>query len=578
MNLGLGYVLAVCLLLAGCGAAQDGTVPAGTESQAEPAAMDWRTGYKSCLADLCDQDAQRRMAGYPEGGDPPLGHYVLYDIDKDGVPEMLVEYSSCEADRRTDVYGWADGAPAELGQFSSGHCSVYTWPGENAAALRYGHMGVEYIYKIRVADGALTMETLLEAGLEEPVAEYTDMASFLPGSTCLDEQGVRAVLDGTLDEETGIYTQGPNTALIDRYVETLEPDFTYNESGLADWQRGYADFLRVLCKREAAVRNIDRPDYDPNEYPGEIGMLSEGYCLYDIDKDGTPELFIRYGNSEAAYHTYVYGWADGVVAELGDFYSGHSSLYTWPEENAVAVNWGHMGGHYVEKISLVNGALAHERVFEERVGEAGYTDITDIVSGSLNIREVRTTLGLTFLEEAGSNADRPLLLPVYNYGRERGRQEPDTDRDAVVRAAITAVLADGAAFYGVSADGFGGDTGWTALEQYLAPGGVDRFADAPQTLDKLAWVDMDGDGQTECLLALRDAEGWPDQYVILSEQEGTVYAYCVNYCGSGEVGADGVFRNAGGADAFAVSFWKDQCYPYSVPYHETVPELEWEQL
>lgn len=356
----------------------------------------------------------------------------------------------------------------------------------------------------------------------------------------------------------------------------LEPDFTYDESGLADWQRGYADFLRALCKEEAAVRNIDRPDYDPNEYPSEIGILSDGYCLYDMDEDGIPELFIKYGNCEAAYHTRVYGWLDGAVAELGDFSSGHSSLYTWPEENAVALNWGHMGGHYVEKIGLVDGTLTFEEVFSENISpENPYTKIEDIVPGSTYLRKVRTTLGLTFSEEAGSTADTPLLLPIYDYGRERARRELDPDRDAAARRAITAVLEDGAEFYGVSADAFGGDTGWTTLEQYLAPGGVGSYADTPQTVDKLAWLDMDGDGQTECLLSLGDAEGWLDQYVIFSEQDGTVYAYCVNYCGDDSVNADGVFYHPEYGEPFAVSFWKNQCYLYTASYDETVPAVEW---
>lgn len=242
----------------------------------------------------------------------------------------------------------------------------------------------------------------------------------------------------------------------------------------------------------------------------------------------------------------------------------------------MAFNWGHMGGHYVEKISLVDGTLTFEEVFSENISpENPYTEIEDIVPGSTYLRAVRTTLGLTFLEEAGSDADQPLLLPIYDYGREQVRQETDMDRDAAARAAITAVLEDGATFYGVSADGFGGDTGWTALEQYLAPSGVDRYADTPQTLDKLAWMDVDGDGQTECLLSLRDAEGWPDQYVILSEQDGTVYGYCVNYCGDDSVNADGVFYQYG--EPFAVSFWKDQCYQYTVSCDGTVPDVEWEE-
>lgn len=357
-----------------------------------------------------------------------------------------------------------------------------------------------------------------------------------------------------------------------------EPDFTYDESGLADWQRGYADFLRTLCKEEAAVRNIDRPDYDPNEYLYEIGMLSDGYCLYDIDKDGVPELLIRHGDCEAAYHTRVYGWSDGAVTELGDFSSGHSSLYTWPGENAVAFDWGHMGGQYVEKISLADGALTFEDVFSEYV-EPGdeYTDIADIVLGSTYLRGVRTTLGLTFLEEFGSGADTPLLLPVYDYGRERNREELDPGRDEAARRAITAVLENGGEFYGVSADGFGGDTGWMTLETYLQPGGVDRYADTPQTVEKMAWVDMDRDGQRECVLRLLSGDGWPDQYIIFGEQDGTAYAYCVNYCGDYEIGTDGVFRSTELGDTFAVSFWKNQCYPYTVPYDETVPAVEWEK-
>lgn len=360
--------------------------------------------------------------------------------------------------------------------------------------------------------------------------------------------------------------------------QAAELDFTYDESGLAGWQRGYADFLRALCKEEAAVRNIDRPDYDPNEYPYEIGMLSFGYVLYDIDKDGVPELIVRYGQSEAAYQTCVYGWADGGVSELGGFHSGHSSLYTWPGENAVAFNWGHMGGQYVEKISLADGALTFENVFSEYVEpEDEYTDIADIVPGSTYLREVRTTLGLTFLEEAGSDADTPLLLPVYDYGRERSRRELDPARDEAARRAITAVLENGGEFYGVSADGFGGDTGWMTLETYLQPGGVDRYADTQQTVEKLAWVDMDRDGQRECVIRLLSGNSWPDQYIIFSEQDGTVYAYCVNYCVRYEIGTDGVFHDAEWGDTFVLSFWKNQCYPYTVPYDETVPAVEWEK-
>lgn len=345
-----------------------------------------------------------------------------------------------------------------------------------------------------------------------------------------------------------------------------------------NWKQAYIDFLTDLCKREAAVRNIDRPDYDPNMYAYEVGTLSEGYCLYDIDKDGTPEMFIRYGNCEAAYHTEVYTYREGIAFKIGEFSSGHSSLYTWPGENAVAYHWSHMNGHFVDKISIQNGTIVQETVFDEAYfeGPGGeYTAIEDIVPGSMYLQEVRTTLGMIY-GAFHSGTDKALTLPIDDYGRERIKHDIDLDRDRVARQTIEAVLRNSKRLYGVSSDLFGGDTGEMTLEEYLAPGGVDQYAKIPQTLEKLAWVDIDWDGQTECLLRLTDENGWPDQYVILSEQEGTVYAYCINYKGDDVVHTDGVFYDAEYGDSFAVSFQGGQCYQYTAFYDGTSPEVSWE--
>lgn len=348
------------------------------------------------------------------------------------------------------------------------------------------------------------------------------------------------------------------------------------------WREGYQAFLTELCRQEAAVRKIDRPDYDPNDYAGELAVLSSGYCLYDIDGDGVPEMLIEYGNCSAAEYTRVYGWADGAVTELGGFSSGHASLYTWPGENAVAFNWSHMNGRFVDKISIQSGTLAQETVFEETYGggDETYTDIEDIVPGCMELRPTRTTLGLTFGEEADSSADTPLTLPIDDYGKERTPAEPDPAGDAAARAAIQAVLDGKAALTGVSADGFGGDTGEMLLEDYLAPGGVDRYAEKPMEIVGLAWVDMDRDGRTECLLRLE--HGAEDSfsgttYVILSRQDGRVYAYCCNYCESYEVNGEGAFHHVYADDTFAVSFRGEACYQYTAVWDETVPLAEWEE-
>lgn len=347
-------------------------------------------------------------------------------------------------------------------------------------------------------------------------------------------------------------------------------------SAEADWRNAYKSFLTDLCQRETAVRNIDRPDYDPDTYGSELSAQSSGYCLYDIDEDGVPEMFVRYGSGEADYLTRVYTCLEGVVAQAGEFPSGHASLYTWPGENAVAYDWGHMGGHFVDKITLEDGGLTQEIFFEEGTdGPAEtYTEVADLVPGSLYLWENRTILGRDLLAEGTTGREVPLTLPIDDYGKPQERAEIDPARDQTARAAIQAALDGESPLIGVSADGFGGDTGEMLLDAYLAPGGVDIYAKSPQTIQSRTWLDMNGDGQAECLLILAD------QYVLLAETDGAVYAYCINYSAVFyTVSQDSVFRSgSGGNDAFAVSFDREQVCLYTVT-HDAAAVLDavWEE-
>ena len=67
-------------------------------------------------------------------------------------------------------------------------------------------------------------------------------------------------------------------------------------------------------------------------------------------------------------------------------------------------------------------------------------------------------------------------------------------------------------------------------------------------------------------MTIRNGEGdrFPDtRYVIFSEQQGTVYAYCLNYMDSYELEGQ-TFRSDLMEDVFGVSFDKEQCYKYGV--------------
>ncbi len=344
------------------------------------------------------------------------------------------------------------------------------------------------------------------------------------------------------------------------------------------WREAYIAFLEELCEREKELRDTERPDYDPNTAELEIGEVSGRYALYDIDKDAVPELLIRYGQGEAGYHTTVYGYRDGAVAELGDIPTGHTSFYTWPEVNGLAYNWSHMGGHFIDKITLEGGELVQTKFFEEgmEAWTESYTAAEDVIPGSRYLKEVPTMVLLPELS--------PMTLPIEDYGKVPLNEPLDPERDDAARTAITEVLENGGTFYAVSADGFGGDAGETTLESYLRPGGITEYADLPLGVTKLAWVDADRDGASECLLYVENNGGDDARNiytVILSAWEGSVYGYCLNCTDSTEVLEDGVFRDAyaegGSWGEMRLSFREDQCYLYTASETSMASAVTWEE-
>lgn len=325
---------------------------------------------------------------------------------------------------------------------------------------------------------------------------------------------------------------------------------------LMDWQRTYMAFLTEKAAQVVHLRNVERPDYDPNEVETEIGAVSGHYALYDMDKDEIPELLFR---CQFGWYTEIYGCQEGQVVLLGGVHTKDAAFYSWPGENALALNWARMGGHTVTKLSVVGGGLTEEVVFEEFVEEGPYTEVAEIVPGSGYLWE-----NLTFVELPEVSA---LTLPILHYGKDRTPQPVDAERDEAAKAAIEEVLTGGKPFYGVSADGFGGDTGYTTLKAYLAPNGVTPYNNLPMEVRETTWLDFNGDGQQEALLTLRGAEA--DDYddtkqVIFSlEEDGIVYAYCNNYMDFYDLNGT-VFTASYDMEDFAVDFEGHQFYCYGV--------------
>lgn len=326
---------------------------------------------------------------------------------------------------------------------------------------------------------------------------------------------------------------------------------------------------------------------DPSENAPELWAAllddSNQYSLYDVDKDGIPDLFIRYGNWEAEYHWGCYTFRNGKVEKTGDIPVEYASLYTWPEGNSVAVFMSCQGTVSLNRYTLEKGILSGPRqvFYEETVntGRAENTPIEEILPGTERIPVYRMTNNSFELTEP---CPVPILLPIYDYGT-LPRQNPAPMEESEVRSAIGRVLWEGAELVGVSGDGYTANVGTATMEEYLEKERIFTGSEEPLKVPRYAWADMNGDGQTDCVLFVgsTDIYGYTGtNYMILSVEDGTVYAYFYSCNLNGfAITSDGtVYFDCGFGEWGRESFYKNQCYRYPVPAPAEWDDLAWEKF
>lgn len=352
-----------------------------------------------------------------------------------------------------------------------------------------------------------------------------------------------------------------------------EPDLSYTDPvDPAPWRTAYIHVLENAAAAEGPVRQAIR---EGRELSGEkLAVYYDSTCrfaLYDIDKDGVSEFFLHRGTCEADYHVEVYA-AEGDEARLLAACSfGHSSLYSCPGENGVVIHGGHMGGAWMQKLSLVDGEIQSEDMFSEYiVGREwdGYTPVSDFVPGAEPVPFMQSVT--TFPRYMAQSAY------IYQYGLPivPGGQPEEAE------TAVQAVLEDGAEFYAVPSRPWYDCPGWTTLAGFCRKGVPDRFS-RRRTVTRFAWVDLDNDGQLECVLCLEDDEGSSSR-LILRFQDGVVYGYSLRYSRE-EVKADGLFYEESNGYCLFVSrlfFYKNQFQQiyddsFDEAFEETAPEADW---
>lgn len=312
---------------------------------------------------------------------------------------------------------------------------------------------------------------------------------------------------------------------------------------LAEWKIAYVNKL-------GEYRNFN-PEVD------EFSETPDSYYLYDIDKNGIPELIIKFGSCEADYHGTIYTYDEGQgVKTLDTFGMGHMSLYSYPDGNGILLYQGHMGYACMEVASIENNILSMNTIFEETLdyeqSADDYTPPETVVPGVEYLPYSSMSRDLFVLQYemvlAATESDNS---PVPELGDNGIAQRVDDYMNG------------------------NGSVGFYATESYYTDPGMMSYQELllmaegyehQLHLNQREYVDMNRDGYKECVISLigDDAYSSPT-WIVFNLQNDQLYGYILRYMDSSELLVNGVMRNTFDITwSKVLIFDKDECMMVNV--------------
>ena len=278
---------------------------------------------------------------------------------------------------------------------------------------------------------------------------------------------------------------------------TADVTLTYDPEALEPWQVAYIQLLEGELER------------------GEVGFAEDTsstdmprYYLYDMDKNGVPELILIY---DGYYSGIAYTYQQNTVKALNkgteenSFWLVDSVLYSYPNGNGVlrycASNaWSWQIGLY----SLKEGKLSFD-ILDQASSEEEPLEPINIQDYYPDSQYLNSYSALVTAPERGIN-----FLPIVNYPAPQKADWISLEQREQEEVLVKDVIDGDGWFYCVPE--YDDDSeGWVTLEEYCQR--------KHTTLSDTQWQDLNDDGVREAVLRL-SSHG-----LILSAQDGVVYGY-----------------------------------------------------
>lgn len=91
-----------------------------------------------------------------------ISWYWLWDMDEDGILELIINEKTCEADALIRIYTYDGSNAIQLGEQPGGHGGACYIDGTTGLVLEYAHMGYEWVNLINKNGNSITVTKLLD--------------------------------------------------------------------------------------------------------------------------------------------------------------------------------------------------------------------------------------------------------------------------------------------------------------------------------------------------------------------------------------------------------------------------------
>lgn len=244
------------------------------------------------------------------------------------------------------------------------------------------------------------------------------------------------------------------------------------------------------------------------------------YALYDIDKDGVPELLINTYNGGFASDTFFYYFDGEEVQYAGKRYAAHMTYYTYPDNNGLIESENQMMITSISKIAFDDGKIAdtsepsetlyYDSLIEDDKESLDIIRVSAIVEGSEEIVMYPQSYMVGLLEydkTIKTCSDKPLS-------------------DSELETIMQAILDEDEEFIAVRSRDCMVEK--MSISEVCNPEFLRGYGEEDACIMDTYYIDLNGDSQKECLVCLGRSNGTLDEFVLFSYQNGQMFGYIEN--------------------------------------------------